>query len=155
MTEEEGFLEPQAELVASPLRFVELLLFEPLVVVIEGVTMHAAAPAMFIAQKVLMRDGKTGRKEDKDLVSIYEACLLSEPRWKQERESVIRATATNEVWPKWLSRVAPALQKLFGSPTAPGAVAVEVALRHTEKAPSARAVSRVVMDAAASLFEPR
>lgn len=54
MTETDGMLEPQAELIASPLRYIELLLFEPLRVVVGDVTTYVAGPAMFVAQKALM-----------------------------------------------------------------------------------------------------
>lgn len=117
MKDEEGLLEPQPALIASPLRYMELLLFEPLPVVLDDITVHVSAPAMFVAQKVLMRDSRSGRKEDKDLVSVYEACLASAPRWASERASVERAATSRETWAKWLGRVAPLSKKLFGTAT--------------------------------------
>ena len=152
VTETDGMLEPQPGLIASPLRYIELLLFEPLPVVVDEVMIHVAGPAMFVAQKVLMRDSKSGRRQDKDLVSVYEACLLSAPRWATERETVVRAAASSETWGKWLGRVDALLMAHFGSATSPGAVAVEVALRGQANAPRAAAVSRVVMDAVAAMF---
>jgi hypothetical protein len=154
VTETDGMLEPQAELIASPLRYIELLLFEPLPVTFSDVTIYVAGPAMFVAQKALMRDSNSGRKEDKDLVSVYEALILSAPRWAEERKIVLGAMASNDTWAKWISRVTRILTTLFGTSTAAGSIAVEVSLRHQEGAPPAAAVSRVVMDGVAALFSP-
>jgi hypothetical protein len=151
VTDSDGMLEPQPELIASPLRYIELLLFEPLSVVIDGVTIHVSGPAMFIAQKALMRDSSSGRKQDKDLVSVYEACVLSAPRWISERAIVQHAKST-ETWAKWLSRVPTLLMGSFATAASPGSIAVEVALRGQKSAPTAAAVSRVVRDAAEAMF---
>src|SRR5207302_1325516 len=122
--EDDPMLEPQHELVASPLRYIDLLLFEPIVVELDGVKIHVAGPAMFIAQKVLMRTSPTGRRQDKDLVSVFDASQLSQPRWREEHEVTSRAKANKSEWKVWLDRVPKLLAGLFGTPTADGSVAV-------------------------------
>ncbi len=154
VTDEDTMLEPQHELIASPLRYTELLLFEPIRVEVDGVAIHVAGPAMFVAQKALMRTSRSGRREDKDLVSIFDAAHLSAPRWTAERGVVERAAASNETWAKWLAKAPKLLQDEFGTPTAPGSVAVATQLRDQPDAPTTAGVSRVVGDMVAAVFAP-
>jgi hypothetical protein len=150
--ETDGILAPQPELFASALRFVELLLFEPIVVVIAGANTHVAAPSMLIAQKALMRHSPSGRRADKDLLSIYEACLLSSPRWTKERTIVDHARACDGTWKKWLARVAAQLREDIGQ-AADGAVAVATLLRTQKHAPSAADVATTIEDATQAMFD--
>lgn len=152
VTESDSMLEPQPELVASPLRYIDLLLFEPIAVGVDDVVIYVADPAMFIAQKMLMRDSRSGRKQDKDLVGVYEACFLSSARWEREREVVSRAMNADATWKKWLRRVPALLDASFATPTSTGAIVSELAFRGDAEAPSALAASRVVQAAARAIF---
>lgn len=152
ITDEDEMVEPQPELVASPLRYIDLLLFQPVSVVVDDVEVWVAAPSMFLAQKALMRGSVSGRREDKDLVSIWEVCLLMALRLPQERLVVDAARVKSETWSKWLERAAATLRRLFASRTSDGVVAVVAALRGQAHAPQADGVVRAVADAADALF---
>ena len=152
ITDEDEMVEPQPELVASPLRYIDLLLFQPVSVVVDGVEVWVATPSMFLAQKALMRGSDSGRREDKDLVGIWEVCLLMALRLPQERLVVDAARAKSETWSKWLERAASTLRRLFASRISDGVVAVVAALRGQAHAPQAEEVVRVVADAVDALF---
>ena len=151
--DEESMVHPQESLLASPLRFIDLLLVEPIIVDLDGLKIHVAGPAMFVAQKVLMRTSATGRREDKDLVSIFDAAQLSAARWPLEREVVQRVLVSNEERKAWFKRLPRLMCELFGTATSNGSVAVATALASQPDAPSAHAVSRIVMDMCSAVFE--
>lgn len=150
--DDEGALNAQPALLASPLRYIDLLLFEPIAVELEGLNVFVAGPGVFVAQKVLMRSSPSGRREDKDLVSVFEAAELSAPRWTEERAVVARAREESVEWRAWFKRVPGLLQTLFGTATSDGTVAVATTLANVSAAPSARLVSRLVMDMNEAVF---
>lgn len=112
------------------LRYLDLLLVHPievgsgLLVAGTDAPVRIPHPCTYILQKALIRKGRDPRKAAKDLVYIFEAALLSRPRWG-EFTGVVREI--HERIPgseAWIERAAHDLRVLFWEADADGSVTV-------------------------------
>lgn len=116
-------VEVQNGLVAQSLRYVELLLHDPLVIQLDppDLVLRVAAPATFFMQKVLSLSGRA-RKEDeaKDLAYLFEL-LHNFPMVSAGLEGGVRELASmRPEWMKWCGRMIKNLERHFNDMDADG-----------------------------------
>jgi|GEM_PF-3000730 len=109
-------VEVQNGLVAQSLRYVELLLHDPLAIQLDpsDIVLRVAAPATFFMQKALSFPGRA-RKEDesKDLAYLFEF-LHNFPMARAELEGGVRELAgVCPEWAKWYKRMIENLERHF------------------------------------------
>ena len=126
-------VEVQEGLTAQPLRYLDLLVFDPITVTVDassGIHVSApcqvrlAQPVLYIAQKVLARDKRAAMpgKAEKDLAYAFDVASRCRPLWHTQADVRQRAAADTPEWAKWLGRAGRDLRELFSAPTADGPV---------------------------------
>jgi len=124
----------QDGVVAQQLRYVELLLHDPLIVqnewvhelaLREGMEFQIPNPASYILQKALALSHRRAEKQQKDLGYVFEVAAL----WSYESERVqemVRSIAEHSsVWSRWVKRGKDVLFGAFQSEHSDGPVSVE------------------------------
>ncbi|MCK6530657.1 nucleotidyltransferase domain-containing protein [Myxococcota bacterium] len=151
---------PEPEVVAERLKYLDLLAFEPLSIDaatvgglgLSGVTpVRIPTPLSYVLHKVLIRPERLRRKDgkaEKDLASVYDAIVASQPLWGRLPGQLERMRGEAQAWNRWIDRALPALADLFSDLDAPGPLAVAAVLRALgpESAPSQGSTVLVVQD---------
>ena len=126
-------VEVQTGLSAQPLRYLDLLAFDPITLTVDassGIPVAApcpvrlAQPVLYIAQKVLARAERAAMpgKPAKDLAYAFDVASLCRPLWNDQADVRKRAAAEAPAWSKWLARTGRSLRELFGAKTSEGTV---------------------------------
>ena len=124
----------QAGLAAQPLRYLDLLAFDPITITVDASSgipvatpcqVRLAQPVLYIAQKILARDKRAAMpgKAEKDLAYAFDVASLCRPLWDTQADVRRRAAAEAREWSKWLARAGRDLRALFHASTADGPIA--------------------------------
>jgi hypothetical protein len=146
--------EIQDGLTAEALRFLDLLLWEPVTFDLahiedlqlkNGGLYQVKLPRIgpYIVQKALCSERRENReKRDKDLAYIYDAATIAHGNWSSIRREVKELSDEKTRWHKWLREAIDILQKAFLSESPIGPEAVERTYENASV--QARTVSRVM-----------
>jgi hypothetical protein len=148
--------EIQTSVTAQYIRYLDLLLIDPISVPCEavpnlGITdpdieLRIPTPGMYIVQKVLCRASRRANKKDKDLAYIYDVVSLFRKDWKQIGEAILKQSTANRNYQRWIDTALQSLTQLFNSPVSDGPVAVvrEISTTAIGVPPSESAVYQVM-----------
>ncbi len=144
--------EIQSGLNAEALRFLDLLLWNPITIdlssiedleVSESLVVQLPGPGAYCVQKALCSDRRGSReKRDKDLAYLYDVATLTHDQWSALREEIEGLRRASAVWAKWITTAAQILDEAFGSSTGFGSDAVQLVY---EGAVQANTVARVMV----------
>lgn len=145
----------QEGLTAQQLRYLDLLLHEPLDVDVgraeeldmgRSLTVRLPNPATYILQKALIRSERKAEARRKDLAYIYDLAVIWFRRAERVREMMESVAAESPEWAMWLAKGCAELQYLFRDPDADGPVSVEseFAVRPEGPPVTAEAAFRIV-----------
>lgn len=154
-------IEPQPGLRAQAVRYLDLLSHDvitldaarvPAFGVGTSLPLRLPNPAMFVLQKVLTRDpAAMDSKRANDMAYIYDTAVLTRPIWNTLGGVMQRARGHSDEWVGWVDRGVRALDSLFASDTADGAVEAARVVRAAGTDVSDRAVGVVVRGFVAAL----
>jgi hypothetical protein len=124
----------QDDVVAQQLRYVQLLLHEPLIVqkewvpnlgLSDGTEFQIPNPASYILQKALALKGRPAEKQQKDLAYFFEVAALWFNETERVREMVGSIVDHSSEWSKWVERGKDVLDRAFQSEHSEGPVSAE------------------------------
>lgn len=161
-----AWVEVQPGLRAEALRYLDLLAFEPVEIMLDGapeltlstaVHVRVPQPVTYVAQKILARSsGRLSRAEKaaKDLAYIFHAARISRQRWDSQRDILNRAAREGDDWKRWIERARRELEVLYETTTASGPVEAGRIYRDLmgKDAPRDDEIQRVVARFAAATF---
>lgn len=143
--------EVQAGLNAEALRFLDLLLWQPIefdlgsigdLQIGEPLVVQLPNPGAYLVQKALCSERRdSAEKRDKDLAYLFDVATLTHGQWTSVRRQVEELRKEGHVWSKWIDSAAKILDGAFGSSSAFGPPAVQ---RVYEGAVQANTVGRVM-----------
>jgi hypothetical protein len=153
--ESNALREIQPGLQAQRLRYLELLLHEPLemstervpdLLVTPPVVLRIPNPASYLIQKGLIHGRRRPERAEKDSAYVHEVALLWSGQEPEVRTMLDSLAGCFPLWARWVARGRSELARGFSSETSDGPVSVERELASARVSPAvtARAAFRVV-----------
>ena len=131
--QDRGIQEVQPGLQAQALRYLNLLLEDPIEMdgasipglgVKPGTVLRVPDPATYVLQKLLARKRRQADRRGKDLAYVYDVALLFRGSWPRMRERIRSLESSSGEYEAWVRKARTVLARLFASPTDDGPIEI-------------------------------